>query len=79
MDTKNNSLTEEHEMLLRAANEIQRLRGENALMAAKLDVFDKCMLLIHTSPNYGNMGMQEDLAWKIEKYLDEQKSKLAQG
>lgn len=68
-------MTQERQMLQEAANEIKSLRRQNELMAARLEVFDKCMLLLHTPPAYqAQGGMHPDLVWKIEKHLDEQKS-----
>lgn len=59
------------ELLQDAALEIKSLRKQNELMAARLDVFDKMILLLHTPPNYQSHGMSEDLVWKIEKHIQE--------
>jgi hypothetical protein len=62
-------MTQEQQMLQEAASEIRNLRRQNELMAAKLDMFDKCMLLLHTPPTYPSQGMSPDLVWQIDKYL----------
>lgn len=66
-------MSEEQQMLQQAASEIKSLRRQNELMAARLEVFDKCMLLLHTPPAYPSQGMSPDLVWQIEKHLSEQK------
>ena len=67
-------MSQEQQMLQEAANEIKSLRRQNELMAARLEVFDKCMMLLHTSPAYQSQRMSPDLVWQIEKHLVEQKS-----
>jgi len=57
------------ELLKMAAKEIKLLRRQNELQAARLEVFDKMILLLHTLPNYPSQGMGEDLAWKIDQYI----------
>lgn len=56
-----------------AANEIRYLRGQNQLMAARLDMFDKMHLMFTTVPQQQNMGMSEDVAWKIDKLIEADK------
>ena len=56
-------------LLQQAVIEIKQLRKQNELMAARLDTFDKCMLLIHTVPNYTGQSMSPDLVWEIESHL----------
>lgn len=56
------------QLLNQSVSEIRQLRQENNLMAARLDMFDKMILLFDTQPNYRGQGMSEDLCWKIEKY-----------
>jgi len=63
-------MTTEQELLQRAVTEINILRRQNELMSAKLEMFDKCVLLLHTSPNYPSQGMSPDLVWEIQKSLD---------
>lgn len=56
-------------LLLESAAEIKQLRFENNSMAARLDMFDKMILLFTTQPNYPGVGMSEDVIYKIEKHL----------
>jgi hypothetical protein len=62
-------IKEHNVLLLKAAEEIKTIRRQNELMAARLDVFDKMILLLHTPPNYPGHGMGEDIAWQIDEYL----------
>lgn len=62
----------ENEMLQAAANEIKSLRRQNQMMAARLEVFDNCMLLLKTRPDYPSQGMSPDLVWSIETHLENQ-------
>jgi len=63
-------MTPEQELLKQAASEIKQLRSHNQLMSARLDMFDKMMLLFETAPPYRGMGMSEDLVWKIERHIE---------
>lgn len=56
-------------LLQQATAEIKRLQTQNNLMAAKLEVFDKMIMLLQTAPNYPSVGMGESLAWKIDKHI----------
>jgi hypothetical protein len=47
----------EQQLLQSALNEINSLRKQNELMAARLDVFDNMMRLFHTTPNFGSNGL----------------------
>lgn len=62
-------MDQSNDLLKSAALEIKQLRTQNNLMAARLEVFDKMMLLLHTAPNYPSQVMGEDLVWKIDKYI----------
>lgn len=55
-------------LLNQSVSEIKQLRKHNELMAARLDVFDKMMLLLNTAPNYQSQGQTIDLVWQIEKF-----------
>jgi hypothetical protein len=65
-------MKEETQMLREAAMEIKNLRRQNELMAARLDVFDSMMAVLHTPIAMKSQGMSPDLVWEIEKYLDKQ-------
>lgn len=66
-----NNMTQEQLLLKSAAVEITSLRRQNELMSARLDMFDKCMILLHTTPAYPSQGMSVDIVWEIEKHLKE--------
>lgn len=57
------------DLLLQAAAEIRSLRNQNQLLSARLDMFDKCMVLLHTAPQYPGLSAGEDIAWKIDKFI----------
>lgn len=60
------------ELLKRAASEIRQLRQQNAIMSARLDMFDKMMTVVNSQPpSYPAQGMSEDIAWAIDKYVVE--------
>lgn len=59
------------ELLQQAASEIRSLRSQNKLLSARLDMFDKCMVLLHTAPAYPGLGAGEDIAWKIDKAIEQ--------
>jgi hypothetical protein len=64
----------EQQLLQSALNEINSLRKQNELMAARLDVFDNMMRLFHTTPNFGSNGlMNPDITYEISKYLETKK------
>lgn len=44
-------------------------------MVARLDMFDKMMLLFGTKPDFGHGGYGEDLAWKIDRFIEEENKK----
>lgn len=58
-------------LLQSAANEIKSLRQQNALMSARLDMFDNLMLVFHTPPAYGNTGMSPDIVSEMENFIKE--------
>lgn len=63
-------MTEEQELLQRASNEIKGLRNQNQTMATRLDMFDKCIMLLTANLHSSGQGMSEDIAWKIDKFLE---------
>lgn len=65
-------MTQELELLKQAAAEIRTLRSQNQLMSARLDVFDSMMAVLHTDVARKSQGMSEDIAWKIDKFVDTQ-------
>lgn len=64
-------MTQEQLLLKSAAEEIKSLRRQNELMSARLDMFDRIFVLLHTSPSYPGQGMSVDIVWEIEKHIRE--------
>ncbi len=60
----------EIDLLKAAATEIRILRNENKLLSARLDMFDKMMLLLHTAPEYTRQGISLDLIYEIETFIE---------
>jgi hypothetical protein len=56
-------------LLRQASIEIKRLRQQNQIMSARLEMFDQLMLLFHTQPNYPSQGMSPDIVYDIDKLL----------
>lgn len=69
-------MSTELDLLQRSAMEIKTLRSQNQLMSARLEMFDKMMVLLHTEPNYPGMGASPDVVWEIQKYIDAQQPKV---
>lgn len=57
--------------LLQAVSEIRELRRRNEILTAKVEVMDLFALVLHTSPAFRGMGMSEDIAWKIERLVED--------
>ena len=64
-------------LLKDASNEIKSLRSQNNLMAARLDMFDKCVLLLTANIHGGSQGMSPDLVWEIDKFIDSENERQA--
>lgn len=62
------------DLLQRSVNEITQLRASNERMAARLDMFDKCVMLLTAQPQSQSQGMAPDLVWEINKYIDSQRA-----
>lgn len=67
------------ELLNDARHEIISLRRRNEILSAKVEVFDSLMCLLHTSPAQHSQAMSPDVAWQIEKGLEELKTNQNQG
>lgn len=60
------------ELLQDASKEILRLRRDNSIYSARLQMFDDMMLLFRTQPSWGSgmvSGAGEDIAWRIERFI----------
>lgn len=64
-------MTEEKDTLQRAINEIRDLRRTNEILSAKVEVMELFALVLNTKPNYPTQGMSEDIAWRMQKRVDE--------
>lgn len=60
-------------LLETAVSEIRHLRKQNELMGARLDMFDKMMILFHTPPCFPGGGYSPDLTYEIEKHIEANK------
>jgi len=58
-------------LLLNAQHEILGLRRRNEVLQAKVDTMDLFALVLRTSPSYQSVGMGEDVAWLIDKEIQE--------
>lgn len=58
-------------LLLHAQHEILDLRRRNEVLQAKVDTMDLFALVLRTQPAYQSVGMGEDVAWLIDKEVQE--------
>lgn len=52
-----------------AVSEIESLRRQNELMSARLDMFDKMILLFTSEPSFPRTGAAPDLVYELRKYI----------
>jgi hypothetical protein len=57
-------------LLLQAQHEIIDLRRRNEVLQAKVDTMDLFALVLNTSPAHGSVGMAEDVAWALQREID---------
>jgi hypothetical protein len=57
-------------LLFQASQEIKKLRRENELMSARLNMFDTITKMLHTNFEQRNGGMTPDLVWEIDKFVE---------
>jgi hypothetical protein len=57
-------------LLNEAMEEVRTLRVRNQLLQARCDMFDSCMLMFNTEPNYQRQVMSVDIVWKMQKAHD---------
>jgi hypothetical protein len=72
-------MKQELDLLKRAAEEIKQLRSQNQLMTARLDVFDKMMLLFTVSPTFAGQGMGPDIVYDINKQIVKSEAELKEA
>lgn len=58
-------------LLLHAQSEILSLRRRNEVLQAKVDTMDLFALVLRTQPAFQSVGMGEDVAWLIDKEVQE--------
>lgn len=58
-------------LLEKAKEEIKRLRVENSLMAARLEMFDNMMSVFNAQKLQQGRGMAPDIVYDIEKLIAE--------
>lgn len=67
-------MDQETENLLRAAaSEIRQLRQSNAILGAKVEMIDLFATVLHSNPAQRSQGMGEDIAWRIDRHINEAK------
>lgn len=59
------------DLLLSAKHEIEDLRRRNELLTAKVEVMDLFGCLLHTSAARRLEGQSVDVAWQLQKKIDE--------
>lgn len=60
------------QLLKEASFEITRLRKENELMAARLEMFDAINAILHTDLAKRGYGMSPDVVSEITKFIESQ-------
>ena len=58
-------------LLLQAQHEIIGLRRRNEILQAKVDTMDLFAVVLRTAPAHQSMAMGEDVAWLIDKEIQE--------
>lgn len=59
------------QLLMHAMEEIRRLRHDNEILRAKVEVMDLFALVLNTTPNRQRVGEGEDVAWFLQKEIQE--------
>lgn len=62
-------MTNEVDLLARASCEIKNLRSANNLMKARLDMFDKCVMLLTANVQSVGQGMSPDIVPEIDRIV----------
>lgn len=66
---------EKIDLMGRAIDEINTLRHRNEILEAKVQTMDLFALVLRTEPKYPSQGYGEDIAWKMQRYLDNAKTR----
>ncbi|MCG8694664.1 MAG: hypothetical protein MI806_25945 [Minwuiales bacterium] len=59
------------ELLGEAIDEIRRLRRQNELLSAKVEVMDVFACVLHTEPARRSGGMAPDIVYGLEQKIEE--------
>jgi hypothetical protein len=65
------------DLLNDARDEIISLRRENEILRAKVDTMELLAGFLHAQLPVRNIGMTEDVAWKLQKEIDKINAKEA--
>ncbi len=63
------------DLLSNAMHEIRDLRRRNEILNAKVEVMDLFACVLHTTPASRSQGAAPDVAWLLQKKIDELESK----
>jgi hypothetical protein len=64
-------------LLIEAKSEIERLRRHNEILGAKVEVMNLFGTLLHTYPSGGEGAMCADIAWSLQRGIEELEAKEA--
>jgi hypothetical protein len=59
------------DLLTSAMHEILQLRRQNEILAAKVEVMDLFACVLNSEPARRSQGMAVDVAWVLQKQIDE--------
>lgn len=70
-------MTQLEELLLNAKHEIDDLRRRNEILNAKVEVMELFACVLHTEPARRSQGAAPDVAWALQKKIDEIRKEAA--
>lgn len=65
-------------LLLETMHEIRTLRRQNEILSAKVEMIDLFATVLYTKPHEPIVGMSEDVAWKLQRAIDQVDSERSQ-
>ena len=71
MRKESDAMTDMKILLNEARHEILDLRRANEILRAKVEVMELFACVLHTQPARGSQGMAPDVAWALQKKIDE--------
>lgn len=66
-------------LLLEAKAEIESLRRQNEILHAKVSTMELFATVLHTDPRYPSQAMAVDVAWNIQRAVEEIEAKERAG